>query len=520
VPSYYNVSSPSHTQVENVPFTVDVTAFQSTIDCSADDHQDPVMVTTESVDTLYANYDAGLWTEFLYLPSRDYPDITASALHTPLSTMHFYSHGVADGTFQVIANLYDNAPMRYFFGYTSADPSALHVDTIGGLTTGTQHREYSLGTVNVTNNAFDLYVNSAQLLNPSGFEGFGWAWLRLAPVTGFDTTINVWEDDHQDPILVTGYVAGNMNPTNNQWDEFHWDQRAYPGVFAGVNENPPVMKFYATVPNGTYQLSANLYHASNLRYYFGFDPAQPRTHSVVVDSGPAGDFAYFDLGTVTVTDNEFALYTEHAEIVSNNVSPWYGWAHLRLSPSVLTLTSSSPTMLFDGDEDGIFGEPGDNTKQLLDGALTIMARDSTAATGVTITAFDNLGQVGSNTYNIEDDPTAVTLLSFTAEAGADRIHITWVTATEIDNIGFHLYRSNAYDGDYRRLNVEVIPSQGAGLPLGAVYGWEDADVVREQAYYYRLEAINTRGAGTLYGPVSAFLPARGTYSVYLPLVRR
>ena len=63
--------------------------------------------------------------------------------------MHFYSTGIPNGQYQVYANLYDTNPLRYFYGYTSADPIALHVDTTWLAATGTQHREYSLGTVNI-----------------------------------------------------------------------------------------------------------------------------------------------------------------------------------------------------------------------------------------------------------------------------------------------------------------------------------------------------------------------------------
>jgi len=47
--------------------------------------------------------------------------------------MHFYANDIPNGQYEVIANLYDNAAMRYFYGFTAADPQALSVETIGGL---------------------------------------------------------------------------------------------------------------------------------------------------------------------------------------------------------------------------------------------------------------------------------------------------------------------------------------------------------------------------------------------------
>jgi hypothetical protein len=153
-----------------------------TIDITNDANQSPVLPTTSDVATLLANGAAGRWTEFLYTPSRPYPTILASALHTTtLPTLHYFSSNLPNGRYQVFANLYDNAPMRYFYGYTAANPAASWVDVAGG-SSGTQHREYSLGMVDISNRSFDLYVNQAQLLQTGGYEFFGWAWIRLQPV--------------------------------------------------------------------------------------------------------------------------------------------------------------------------------------------------------------------------------------------------------------------------------------------------------------------------------------------------
>ena len=131
-PPLYQLTSTSYSQTVGVPFTVTVTAFQTTINGWEDLHQDPVLATTSDVGVLTYNSAAGQWTEFLYTTSRPYPSIMASALHTTtLPTMRFYAGGIPNGRYQVIANLYDNAHMRYFFGYTSANPSAAYVETLG-----------------------------------------------------------------------------------------------------------------------------------------------------------------------------------------------------------------------------------------------------------------------------------------------------------------------------------------------------------------------------------------------------
>ena len=56
--------------------------------------------------------------------------------------------------------------------------------------------------------------------------------------------------------------------------------------------------------------------------------------------------------------------------------------------------------------------------------------------------------------------TAVGLLSFSA-AGADgAVELAWRTGSEVDNLGFHLYRSLAEEGPWTRLTSSLIPGPG------------------------------------------------------------
>ena len=219
VPSYYRVTSPSYLQTAGVPFPVTVTAYETQIDLWEDANQDPVLVTTtDAADLIETD---GQWDEFLYTSGRPYPSILAHHLEYEdygLPMMHFFASGIPNGQYEVIANLYDTSGMEYFYGFEAADPMALSVITAGGAT-GEQHTQHSLGIVEITDNNFNLYVQDADML--SGTYGFfGWAWVRLLPVTPPDTTINLWEDDHQDPDLVTTSVVADLSETDGQWTEF------------------------------------------------------------------------------------------------------------------------------------------------------------------------------------------------------------------------------------------------------------------------------------------------------------
>ena len=85
--------------------------------------------------------------------------------------------------------------------------------------------------------------------------------------------------------------------------------------------------------------------------------------------------------------------------------------------------------------------------------------------------------------------------------------MTWETAQELDNLGFHLYRSESPAGPWTRLNAELIPAQYPGAVFGAIYEWLDAgvtpgDVTPGVVVYYRLEDVDIHGVSTFHGPIS------------------
>ncbi len=126
----------------------------------------------------------------------------------------------------------------------------------------------------------------------------------------------------------------------------------------------------------------------------------------------------------------------------------------------------------------------------------------------------NLG-VSQTLYNLEENfdlylcqvseaaPTAVTLAALDAQQVADHVQVSWETVSELDNLGFNLYRGVSPDGWERQLNDALIPSQAPGSSGGHSYTWEDrAGLVSGQTYTYWLEDVDLNGATTLHGPVS------------------
>ena len=114
---------------------------------------------------------------------------------------------------------------------------------------------------------------------------------------------------------------------------------------------------------------------------------------------------------------------------------------------------------------------------------------------------------------IEPQPSAVELARFEAAAQAESILLEWETASELDNLGFNLYRSTALNGDYVQLNAALIPTQNPGAVFGGIYTWVDEDVTPGVTYFYKLEDVDIYGVATLHGPVQATALAAGPSAV-------
>jgi hypothetical protein len=402
----YDLFSESYVQTAGVPFTVTVTAISSTVNLWEDNHQRPVLATF--TDPGLFNYTDGKWDEFHWV-SRDYPAVfggITEAVSETLEPMHFYAV-VPNGTYRLIANLYRSNDYRYFYGFEPGDMRAHSVDVTSGPMG--DFAEFELGTVTITDYRFNLYTDHADvILDRGAFPAFGWAWVRLIP-TFEEILINCWEDVHQEPVLATTSSVGDLVVDDGEWTEFHYVLRDYPSVLAGVDEigyGLPLMRFYAEdVPDGFYEVIANLYTSGSgrdMRYYYGFAPDEYLAHYVdtVGGTGGANEHTEYSLGSVHVTGGTFEIYVRDADLLAGTY-PFFGWAWIRLLPTGLTMTSSSPTMRFDGDADGVFGEPDDAVGILVGGTFDIAARDTTAAAGVVITATDIAGNWGAATYTIE-----------------------------------------------------------------------------------------------------------------------
>ncbi len=86
----------------------------------------------------------------------------------------------------------------------------------------------------------------------------------------------------------------------------------------------------------------------------------------------------------------------------------------------------------------------------------------------------------------------------TAVASSAAITVEWSTASELNTVGFNLYRGENKDGPFTRINPEVIPASPDPL-VGGSYVFTDTGIALGRTYYYQLEEVETGGTTSIIG---------------------
>jgi hypothetical protein len=98
-----------------------------------------------------------------------------------------------------------------------------------------------------------------------------------------------------------------------------------------------------------------------------------------------------------------------------------------------------------------------------------------------------------------------------------RVDVAWQTASEVNTVGFLLYRANTPAGPGEKITPNLIPVQGDAL-TGGDYHYSDDSVRAGQTYYYWLEEIETSGSATRHGPITVEAEGGGTLEGLTALV--
>ena len=97
------------------------------------------------------------------------------------------------------------------------------------------------------------------------------------------------------------------------------------------------------------------------------------------------------------------------------------------------------------------------------------------------------------------------VITITQFAQPTPITIEWRTETEVNTAGFNIYRSSSANGDYTRINEQIIPGEG-GPTSGASYDYVDRDARPGRTYFYRLEDVERDNTTSQHPPLEYSAP--------------
>ncbi len=103
-------------------------------------------------------------------------------------------------------------------------------------------------------------------------------------------------------------------------------------------------------------------------------------------------------------------------------------------------------------------------------------------------------------YVIDRNSVPVELVGFTATPQPGKVLLRWETASETENLGFHIYKSDKANGLRDQVTEKMI-NGAINSVNGRKYSWEDKDVKENQVYYYWLTDISTDGKKYFHNPV-------------------
>jgi hypothetical protein len=98
--------------------------------------------------------------------------------------------------------------------------------------------------------------------------------------------------------------------------------------------------------------------------------------------------------------------------------------------------------------------------------------------------------------------TGVTLNYFNAVAAEEGLLFEWETTSEVDTLGFNIYRSTDLVSTKEKINPDLIPSKFLGTTLGTKYDYLFLDPLNPGVYYFWLESVDiTASPSVFHGPV-------------------
>jgi hypothetical protein len=107
---------------------------------------------------------------------------------------------------------------------------------------------------------------------------------------------------------------------------------------------------------------------------------------------------------------------------------------------------------------------------------------------------------GARSQDLSEQNAANVKEATTDEQEAPVNRLKWSTATEVDNLGFDLFRSTSEDGLFEKINSEPLPGAGS-VDAPSYYVFVDENIDPTIDYYYYIESISFDGVRERFSPI-------------------
>ena len=127
--------------------------------------------------------------------------------------------------------------------------------------------------------------------------------------------------------------------------------------------------------------------------------------------------------------------------------------------------------------------------------------------------LNNFALTGSTSNYITgptlEEPTGVTLSSFTAVYTNGSSLLEWTTQSESNNLGWNIYRSETELENAVQINGSLIIGTGTTTEPTEYEFYDDQELVVNNTYWYWLESVSFSGQTEIYSPISLTIPEQG-----------
>lgn len=209
------------------------------------------------------------------------------------------------------------------------------------------------------------------------------------------------------------------------------------------------------------------------------------------------------LSGMILAHQHFLLERSDDNTVSNIAADQFYSGALGNSGEILELRDASNNLI--DEVDSWYG--GDNdTKSSMERISPHVSGTQSSNWGTNDGITKNGLDAGSNPLNatpkaqnsVSESSLAVSLSGFSAEVADEHVVLNWITESEVNSVGFNIYRSISKEGPFEKVNLDIILSKG-NSSTRETYQYVDSHGNAENGYWYKLAEVDQNGVETFYG---------------------